>query len=70
MHIIKIKILFLVIREKIVTFAANQKSTTMKYPIGIQDFEKIIQNGYVYVDKTDLIYPSFVTVCTINPLVR
>ena len=28
----------------------------MKYPIGIQDFEKIIQNGYVYVDKTDLIY--------------
>ena len=56
MHIIKIKILFLVIREKIVTFAAKQKSTTMKYPIGIQDFEKIIQNGYVYVDKTDLIY--------------
>ena len=28
----------------------------MKYPIGIQDFEKIIQDGYVYVDKTDLIY--------------
>ena len=28
----------------------------MKYPIGIQSFEKIIQDGYVYVDKTDLIY--------------
>lgn len=28
----------------------------MKYPIGIQDFEKIIKNNYVYVDKTDLIY--------------
>ena len=28
----------------------------MKYPIGIQDFEKIIEGGYVYVDKTDLVY--------------
>lgn len=28
----------------------------MKYPIGIQSFPDIIQNGYVYVDKTDLIY--------------
>ena len=28
----------------------------MKYPIGVQDFEKIISDGYVYVDKTDLIY--------------
>ena len=28
----------------------------MKYPIGIQDFEQIIQDGYVYVDKTDLIH--------------
>ena len=28
----------------------------MKYPIGIQDFEKIVQNGYVYVDKTRLIH--------------
>ena len=28
----------------------------MKYPIGIQDFERIITNGYVYVDKTALIY--------------
>lgn len=28
----------------------------MKYPIGIQDFAKIIEDGYVYVDKTDLVY--------------
>ena len=28
----------------------------MKYPIGIQSFEKIIKDGYVYVDKTDLLY--------------
>ena len=27
----------------------------MRYPIGIQSFETIRQNGYVYVDKTDLI---------------
>lgn len=28
----------------------------MKYPIGIQDFESIINGDYVYVDKTALIY--------------
>ena len=28
----------------------------MKYPIGIQDFKSIIDEGYVYVDKTALIY--------------
>ncbi len=28
----------------------------MKYPIGVQDFEKIIKGGYVYLDKTDYIY--------------
>ena len=28
----------------------------MKYPIGIQDFEKIRQGGFVYVDKTALVY--------------
>ncbi len=32
----------------------------MKYPIGIQDFKKIVEGGYVYVDKTDLIH-SLVT---------
>ena len=31
-------------------------TTNMKYPIGIQTFEKIIEGGYVYVDKTELVY--------------
>lgn len=28
----------------------------MKYPIGIQTFRQIREDGYVYVDKTDLVY--------------
>ena len=28
----------------------------MKYPIVIQIFSQIRENGYVYVDKTDFIY--------------
>ena len=28
----------------------------MKYPIGIQNFEKVRRDGYVYVDKTALVY--------------
>ena len=28
----------------------------MKYPIGIQSFEQIREDGYVYVDKTALVY--------------
>ena len=28
----------------------------MKYPIGIQNFEEIRKGGYLYIDKTDLIY--------------
>ena len=28
----------------------------MKYPIGIQTFENIIDSGFVYVDKTDMVY--------------
>lgn len=28
----------------------------IKYPIGIQTFDEIIKGGYLYVDKTDLIY--------------
>ena len=27
-----------------------------KFPIGIQSFEKIRTNGYVYIDKTEYIY--------------
>ena len=26
------------------------------YPIGIQNFESLRQDGYIYVDKTELIY--------------
>ena len=28
----------------------------MKFPVGIQQFEKIRQGGYVYIDKTKYIY--------------
>lgn len=28
----------------------------MKYPIGIQTFGQIRDGGYIYVDKTDLVY--------------
>ena len=28
----------------------------MKYPIGIQSFDQIIEDGYLYIDKTDMIY--------------
>ena len=28
----------------------------MKFPIGVQSFEKIRKENYVYIDKTDLIY--------------
>ena len=27
-----------------------------KYPVGIQTFSKLIEDGYLYVDKTDLIW--------------
>lgn len=27
----------------------------MKYPIGMQSFDQIIEDGYVYIDKTDLV---------------
>ena len=29
---------------------------TRRYPVGIQTFSRIIQEGYVYVDKTDLVW--------------
>ena len=28
----------------------------MKYPIGIQNFESLVQDGYAYVDKTEAVY--------------
>jgi hypothetical protein len=32
------------------------QSTELLYPVGMQDFQYIRQNGFVYVDKTDLIH--------------
>lgn len=37
-------------------YCKNKRENKMKYPIGIQSFEKLREEGYVYVDKTDLIY--------------
>ena len=28
----------------------------MRYPIGVQTFEEMINRDYVYVDRTDLVY--------------
>lgn len=43
--------------EKTLIFADNDNVVrNMLYPIGIQDFEKIRKDGFVYVDKTDLIF--------------
>ena len=33
----------------------------IKYPIGIQSFEQLREDGYVYVDKTDLVYKLVTT---------
>ena len=33
-----------------------EEETRMRYPIGVQTFEEIINGKYVYVDKTDLVY--------------
>lgn len=32
------------------------KGDDMLYPISIQDFQKLRENGCIYVDKTDLVY--------------
>ena len=33
------------------------KNTMLKYPIGIQSFDQIINGNYVYVDKTAFALP-------------
>lgn len=30
----------------------------MKYPIGIQDFESLRKDNYVYIDKTEYVYQA------------
>ena len=34
----------------------------MNYPIGIQDFAKLRENNFVYVDKTDMVFDIKVAV--------
>ena len=38
-------------------------ATKRKYPVGIQSFEKIRKEGYLYVDKTELIYKMITEGC-------
>ena len=40
---------------------AKSKNDMIKYPIGIQSFEQIINDGYLYVDKTALIHELVTT---------
>ena len=42
-------------------FAAEQKNMNMKYPIGMQSFDQIREEGFVYVDKTALVYDLVTT---------
>ncbi len=28
----------------------------IRYPVGIQTFDQVIERGFVYVDKTDMVY--------------
>src|SRR5574344_1003740 len=42
--------------QKYIVSSQHQSLINMKYPIGIQNFEKVRDDGYVYVDKTALIY--------------
>ena len=42
--------------SRILSIFAAEKSSVMKYPIGIQTFENIRTEGYAYVDKTALAY--------------
>ena len=43
-------------RNKTVSLCISQKRNVMKYPIGIQSFEHLREDNYVYVDKTELVY--------------
>ncbi len=40
----------------IFAFKNNYAMTERRYPIGIQTFSEMIRGGYVYVDKTDLMW--------------
>lgn len=32
------------------------ETTIRKYPVGIQTFDRVIREGYIYIDKTDLVW--------------
>ena len=38
-------------------------ATKRKYPVGVQSFEKLRKEGYLYVDKTPLIYKMITEGC-------
>ena len=38
------------------TIMADIKMAERRYPVGIQTFERIIKDGYLYIDKTDLVW--------------
>ena len=42
--------------NKFVSLPVTETDEDMLYPIGIQNFEKIRKDGFVYVDKTALIH--------------
>lgn len=51
------KVLFLChFEEKHVSSHRHKTPCIMKYPVGIQSFEDIRTSGYLYIDKTDIIY--------------
>ena len=59
--------LLLLMRREVVIFALTihlRKMRMMKYPIGIQSFDQIIEGNWVYVDKTDLVYRLVTTTKT------
>ena len=52
----KNKIFYGAVRKKLTFVSTDKTARKMLYPIGIQDFEKIRRDSYVYVDKTDRVY--------------
>ena len=38
------------------TIMADIKMAERRYPVGIQTFERMIKEGYLYIDKTDLVW--------------
>ena len=48
-----------------------EQNNRRSYPIGIQTFSRIIEDGYIYIDKTDLVkemtsYAKYVFLSTLT----